>query len=90
MKQRRLDLNSCYCLYALILEANDEAAGVVKFYQACVRLHDSTEGMWLEEFIVFSDDGDERLRLYHHLGNVLYIHIWHIRNVALIIYECLN
>ncbi|KAM5568977.1 hypothetical protein ABKV19_016480 [Rosa sericea] len=68
MKLQRLDLNSCHCFYALILEAID-AAGVVKFYQACVRLHDLTEGLWLEEFYVFSDDGDKRMRLYHHLDN---------------------
>ncbi|PRQ22699.1 hypothetical protein RchiOBHm_Chr6g0253151 [Rosa chinensis] len=68
MNLQRWDLNSCHCLYALILEAID-AAGVVKFYQACVRLHDLTEGLWLEEFLVFSDNGDERMRLYHHLDN---------------------
>ncbi|XP_040361576.1 uncharacterized protein LOC121049115 [Rosa chinensis] len=55
------------CMYELILDAVD-AAGVVNFYLAYVEIDDINEGMWLEEFNIFRDNGYPA-RLYHHLDN---------------------
>ncbi|KAK9941217.1 hypothetical protein M0R45_017835 [Rubus argutus] len=60
-------LYHCSCMYELVLEAVD-AAGVLNLYLAYVKIDDINEGMWLEEFHIFRDNGYPS-RLYHYLDN---------------------
>lgn len=67
-------LYHCSCMYELVLEAVD-AAGVLNLYLAYVKIDDINEGMWLEEFHIFRDNGYPS-RLYHYLGNSIFISLF--------------
>lgn len=69
VKAQRHVLPSGDDIFIETFKAADDAAGVVKIYQAKVPVS-YTDGMWLEWFCLVGDDGSNSTPFdHHHLGN---------------------